>query len=281
MNIMYCGDKNIEDGLIISVLSLLSNAGAQLTVSVLTLSLETVERIIEPVSQEVIDRLDAYMKKHDPGNSIRLIDMTEAFQREIPEANMETRFTPCCMLRLYSDESPEIPSRILYLDNDVVCRRGFREFYDMDMTGHEIAGVLDYYGRWFFHRRLRHMDYMNSGVLLINMDEVRKTGLFRKCREMCRKKQMFMPDQSALNKLCNTKIFVSRKYNEQRKLHRNTVFQHFTTSFRFFPWVHTISVKPWQIDEMHQTLQLHEYDDILNEYTAFKAAGKGFGDACL
>ena len=280
MNIMYCGDKNIEDGLIISILSLLRSAGAQLTVYVLTLSMETEGRIIEPVSQEIIDRLDAYMKERDPENSIRLIDMTEAFRREIPEANMGTRFTPCCMLRLYSDEVPEIPSRILYLDNDVICRRSFHEFYDMDMTGREVAGVLDYYGRWFFRRSPWHLDYLNSGVLLINMDEVRKTGLFGKCRKMCREKQMFMPDQSALNKLCDTKVFVDRKYNDQRKLHRDTVFQHFTTSFRFFPWVHTVSVKPWQIDELHQTLKIHEYDDILNEYTAFKAAGKGALDGC-
>lgn len=274
INIMYCGDNNIEDGLIISVLSLLRNAGEALTVFVLTLAMKIGEKDLSPVSQEIIDRLDVYMKERDPENSIRLIDMTEAFRREIPEANMETRFTPCCMLRLYADELPEIPSRILYLDNDVICRRPFGEFYEIDMLHGEVAGVLDYYGRWFFRRDLLHRDYINSGVLLIDMDEVRRTGLFRSCREMCRKKRMFMPDQTALNKLCEKKIFVDRKYNEQRKLHHDTVFQHFTTSFRFFPWIHTVSVKPWQIDEMHSTLKLHEYDDILNEYAAFKSAGK-------
>jgi len=43
--------------------------------------------------------------------------------------------------------------------------------------------------------------------------------------------------------------------------------QHFTTSFRFFPWIHTVTVKPWQVDMVHKKLKLFEYDDLLNEYT--------------
>ena len=75
-----------------------------------------------------------------------------------------------------------------------------------------------------------------------------------------------MPDQSAINKLCRDKLICPRRYNEQRKLHKDTVFQHFTTSFRFFPWFHTVSVKPWDINRMHKVLHLHEYDDLLYEY---------------
>ncbi len=36
---------------------------------------------------------------------------------------MKTRFTPCCMLRLFADEILELPDKILYLDNDVICRK--------------------------------------------------------------------------------------------------------------------------------------------------------------
>ncbi|MCD7884699.1 MAG: hypothetical protein LUI87_13495, partial [Lachnospiraceae bacterium] len=84
-------------------------------------------------------------------------------------------------------------------------------------------------------------------------------------------KKMFMPDQSAINKLAAQKKLCSRAYNEQRRLHEETVFQHFTTSFRFFPWLHTLTVKPWQIEQVHEKLKLHEYDDILQEYTAVMA----------
>jgi hypothetical protein len=77
---------------------------------------------------------------------------------------------------------------------------------------------------------------------------------------------MFMPDQSALHQLVTRQRLLPRRYNEQRRLHAETIFQHFTTSFRFFPWVHTLTVKPWEVTAMHDRLKLHEYDDILTDY---------------
>ena len=40
MNILYCGDKNIEKGLTISILSLLKNIKEELNIYVLTIQLE-------------------------------------------------------------------------------------------------------------------------------------------------------------------------------------------------------------------------------------------------
>ncbi len=267
MNILYCGDRNIEDGLIISAVSLAQNAAEPLHIYVMTMALRTENRSFQAVRQETIDYLNDYLRKYNSENVIELLDATSVFSKTKPDANIETRFTPFCMLRLYADLMPEIPDKILYLDNDVICRKNPASLYNTDLTGCEMAGVLDYYGRWFFHSSLRPMDYLNSGVLLLNMKEIRRTGLFEKSRIMCRDEKMFMPDQSALNKLCKTKVFLNRKYNDQRRLHNDTVMQHFTTSFRAFPWIHTVSVKPWQIEKMHSILKLHEYDNLLLEYT--------------
>ncbi|MCD8397885.1 MAG: hypothetical protein LUD12_12025 [Lachnospiraceae bacterium] len=268
MNILYCGDKKIEDGLVISVLSLLKNASEPLNIFVMTMNLTNKTEHILPVSREIISYLDDRLKKKDEKNSVVRIDATELFCAAPPLANMETRFTPCCMLRLYADQIPELPDRILYLDNDVVCRKDFGGFYHQELADCQLAGVPDYYGKWFFRKNLFHMDYLNSGVLLLNLACIRETGLFARCRVLCSEKRMFMPDQTAINKLADHKKLCSRAYNEQRRLHKETVFQHFTTSFRFFPWLHTLTVKPWQIDQVHEKLKLHEYDDILQEYTA-------------
>lgn len=270
MNILYCGDKNIADGLMISVLSLLAQADEPLHIYVLTMGYAGTERTVEPLPKSLIDRIDGRVKRQDPANSVTLLDVSELFALQPPEANLATRFTPCCMLRLYADLLPQLPERILYLDNDVVCRRNFREFYDQDMEGAELAGVLDHYGKWFFRKRPLHMDYLNSGVLLLNLKMIRRTGLFERCRARCAEKEMFMPDQSAINKLAVSKHIAPRRYNEQRRLQEDTVFQHFTTSFRFFPWFHAVSVKPWQIGRMHDILKLYEYDDLLAEYQAWK-----------
>ena len=61
------------------------------------------------------------------------------FEKEIPEVNMDTRFTPCCMLRLFADKIEEIPNKILYLDNDIVIRKDITEFYHQDINQIEFA----------------------------------------------------------------------------------------------------------------------------------------------
>lgn len=270
MNILFCGDGNIADGVIISTLSLLKNAKDTLHIYLLTATVTHGSTYYRALSGEFADYLDDLVKQQNVQNTVRLFDISDLFAAQPPVANMETRFTPCCMLRLYADIVDGIPDKILYLDNDVICRLNPDGFYSTDMKDAELAGVLDYYGSWFFQRQFFERDYLNSGVLLLNLDKIRQTGLFKKCRERCKNTEMFMPDQSAINKLAQNKLIVPRKFNEQRKLHKDTVFQHFTTSFRFFPWLHTVSVKPWNIDGMHNTLRLYEYDDILNKYLTVK-----------
>ncbi len=266
MNILYCGDENIENGLIISILSLLKNVKQKLKVYVLTMDMQNEKKKFRGISDLTINYLNKIVKEKNNDNFVKKIDITKLFNENLPKKNMETRFTPYCMVRLFADEIPELPDKILYLDTDVVCRKDFTEFYNQDITNYELVGVLDHYGKWFFKKNIFKVDYINSGVLLLNLAKIKQTGLFKKCREMCIEEEMFMPDQSAINRIATSKKIVPRKYNEQRKLHNDTVFQHFTTSFRFFPWFHTLTIKPWQIDRVHEELKITEYDDILEEY---------------
>lgn len=282
MNILFCGDRNVQDGLLIAVLSLLENTQEHLDIYVLTLDMSMNGRIYSPIEQTFVDYLNETVSaQYDDRLYTKLIDTTDLFKDETPDANLSTRFTPCCMLRLFADKIDEIPDRILYLDTDVICRRDFGDFYYQNMDGVEIAGVLDYYGSWFFRKNIFKRDYLNSGVLLMNMCELRKTGLLSSCRHMCTTKQMFMPDQSALNKLSVSKRICERKYNDQRRLHSDTVFQHFTTHFRFFPYVRTETVKPWQTEEVTTILHIpeSEYGALFAKYYDIKESMKSAGHA--
>ena len=282
MNILFCGDRNVQDGLLIAVLSLLENTQEHLDIYVLTLDMSMNGRIYSPIEQTFVDYLNETVSaQYDDRLYTKLIDTTDLFKDETPDANLSTRFTPCCMLRLFADKIDEIPDRILYLDTDVICRRDFGDFYYQNMDGVEIAGVLDYYGSWFFRKNIFKRDYLNSGVLLMNVCELRKTGLLSSCRHMCTTKQMFMPDQSALNKLSVSKRICERKYNDQRRLHSDTVFQHFTTHFRFFPYVRTENVKPWQTEEVTTILHIpeSEYGALFAKYYDIKESMKSAGQA--
>lgn len=282
MNILFCGDRNVQDGLLIAVLSLLENTQEHLDIYVLTIDMSMNGRIYSPIEQTFVDYLNETVSaQYDDRLYTKLIDTTDLFKDETPDANLSTRFTPCCMLRLFADKIDEIPDRILYLDTDVICRRDFGDFYYQNMDGVEIAGVLDYYGSWFFRKNIFKRDYLNSGVLLMNMCELRKTGLLSSCRHMCTTKQMFMPDQSALNKLSVSKRICERKYNDQRRLHSDTVLQHFTTHFKFFPYVRTETVKPWQTEEVTTILHIpeSEYGALFAKYYDIKESMKSAGQA--
>lgn len=261
LNILYCGDDKMSDGIFLSVLSLCRNTTRPLHIYILTASIGTHAAI--PSAFAV--RLETAMRDYRAENRVMRIDISQMLAHDPPTANMQTRFTPLCMLRLFADAVPEIPDRVLYLDADVLCRAPFAVMYDMTMEAYEVAGVPDRYGKWLFGKVWRH-DYLNSGVLLLNMARIRESGLFSACRARCRDKKMFMPDQTALNKLA-AKCKLPRRYNEQGRIRANTVFKHFTTYFSFIPYFHAVTVKPWNVEEMHARLGITEFDPILQEYT--------------
>ncbi len=260
MNILFCGDDGVCEGIFLSTLSLCKNVSDPLHVYILTASTGHHSAI----PKNFADALQTTVREKSPYHTVTLLDISEPFNSCLPLANMGTRFTPLCMLRLFADTVPDIPDKILYLDADVLCRADFKALYDSDISDVEIAGVPDRYGKWFFGNILKH-DYLNSGVLLMNMSRIRKSGLFKKCRDLCRDKKMFMPDQSALNKLA-VKAKLPPKYNEQGKLRPDTVFKHFTTFFKLFPYIRAVTVKPWHTDNLHRELKIVEFDDILKDY---------------
>lgn len=267
INILYSGDKGIERGVVMSALSIARQTHRQLHIYVLTMRYVTQEKEYLPVSAQCVDRVRSIVQEANPDSAVTLLDGSAHFAQYPPEKNMSTRFTPGCMLRLFADLE-DLPDKVLYLDSDILCRDGpgFEALYDTDVEDWEYAAVLDYYGSWFFRQKLLRRDYVNSGVLLLNMAKVRQTGLFERCRNLCRTEKMFMPDQSALNRLAQRKRLLPGKYNEQRRLRSDTVLQHFTTSFRFFPVIRYVTVKPWEQEKVHKVLKLWEYDDLFRDY---------------
>ena len=271
MNILYCGDGNIVDGMYISILSILKNIKEELNIYVLTVNVDQENLKIKGVSEASIEFLNKTVKSVNENSFVKMIDITELFLKELPVINIETRFTPCCMLRLFADYLEELPEKILYLDNDVVCRKDFTDFYNQDIEEYEIAGVLDFYGKWFFKNNIFKFDYINSGVLLLNLKKIRETNLFARCRRMCIEKEIFMPDQSSLNKLAKYKKIMPRKYNEQAERPKtDTVLHHFSNNFKFWPYFRVQKVKPFEVKKIHEVLKITEYDDILKEYKKLK-----------
>ena len=179
--------------------------------------------------------------------------------------NSESSYTPYALLRLLAEKIDIIPSKILYFDADIVANGDISELYNIDISNHEIGGVRDYYGKFFFSP-----NYLNSGVLLMNMDKIRSTKVLSRALEFCNKKKVFLPDQTAINKFAKKKLILPSKFNEQKKLKDKTIIRHFSMTIKFFPKFKKQNIKPWHINEVHNVLKIHQFDDILNEYQQIK-----------
>ena len=272
MNILYCGDAGISRGVLVSILSLLMR-GARENIYNIYIATISYDNVIQ-FETKTVKFLDGLVKQYNKKSFVELIDATEVFTANLPKKNMGSYFTPCSMLRLYIDKIPELAKldRILYLDYDVVCRKDIGEFYNMDMAGVEAAGVLDIYGRrWYHYHGLFVQDYMNSGVMLFNVPECLRSGMFERAVKLCATRKMMLADQAALNKSIEKRVLVDRKYNEQEERPRkNTVLHHFSNNFKFWPYFRVQKVKPFEIDKVHKVLKITEYDDILKEYDKLK-----------
>lgn len=270
MNILYCGDKNIIDGLSISVLSLAKHVAEPLRVFVLTMEFELPGKKYTPITQNDVASLEREIKKKNSKSEIKVLDVGDLYKKEPATANKRTYFTPYCMLRLYADQISEMPDKILYLDTDIVCLNDPSEFYDMDISKYEMVGVLDRYGGKIIRFPFTRQKYINSGVLLLNLPLIRKTGLFNKAREMCRRRWMIMPDQTALNFSAKYKKIVEKKFNDQKEILPETVFRHFSNTFQFFPYFKVIRIKQWEVDKVHSILGYHQFDDVLETWQKLK-----------
>ena len=274
MNILYCGDTGIKDGLLVSVLSLLKYSKSPLHIYLLTIDYDN----SAPLTAKTAQFLNQLVKKSNQSNFVKKLDATSVFIKNLPQKNLNTIFTkkyfkPCAMLRLYIDKIPELAQldKILYLDYDIVCRHDPTEFYNTNLDNYEAAGVLDIYGKNFYHYNFPKTDYMNSGVLLFNMPKCLQTNIFPRAVQLCQQKRMMLADQAALNKVIKSRKLMPRKFNEQQDHPKpDTVFHHFSNNFKFWPIFHVQKIKPFEVDKIHRILKITEYDDILESYQKLK-----------
>lgn len=266
INLMFCGNDRMFDGLLISLLSIAKNTKEDLNVYLMTMDLKEQNEIYRPINEEHRRIIEESLKKRNENNKVSLLDVTEIYKKELPDnKNKHTHYTPYIFIRLLSDKIEQLPNKILYLDADIVCYKDIKEIYDTDMENHEIAASLDYIGR-----KMINSNYMNSGVVLMNLDNIRKNKCFEKARKICTTRRMLLPDQTALNEACKNKIWLPDKCNEQKRRKDDTIIRHFSMTIKMFPMPHLKNIKPWQIDKVHKEYKIYDYDEVYNDYLNIK-----------
>lgn len=127
------------------------------------------------------------------GFGVKLVDHENTFTKKDYELGKYISASTYIRLKI-----PSIFSRIdkmLYLDGDVIITGDLAELYDLDMYGYAIAGSIDYgicveSTKWDKVEYIRktmpnyETDYINAGVLLMNLSELRKIGFEKTCQKL-------------------------------------------------------------------------------------------------
>lgn len=268
INILLCGNRGVLDGVITVMLSaLMRNEGRdKFRFYIYTMDASHIDKRYLPITDSDADFLDRAAKRYDPENSVIKIDVTPIYQKELGGCPNERAYcSPYTLIRLLADLVPWMPDKLLYLDVDLLFNRDPKEIYDIDIEGFEYAAAPDHYGKY-----LINPGYINAGVILFNLKEAKRTGLFQKARAHLKKKKLPFADQSALIRATTKRKLLNQKYNDQKLLHKHTVIRHFSKRMFYLPYPHTENIKPWQIDKVHQKFRYHEFDDIFEEYKRLK-----------
>lgn len=267
MNILYCGNRGVFDGVLTSALSAIKRGdGGPITIYLFTMDLSYLRADYLPITKRQALFLEKVAKEYNSESRVIMTDVTDLYATHFAGCPNEDAYcSPYTLIRLLADLVPGMPDKLLYLDADVMFNRDPELLWNIDVTGVEYAAARDHYGKYL----IRH-DYVNAGVLLFNMEYCRGTGIFAKARDQLRAKKLTFADQSALIRSTTKKKMLPQRFNDQRMLHSHTVIRHFSKRLFYLPYPHTDNVKQWQVSRVHKILGYYCFDDILYEYLYLK-----------
>lgn len=264
VNILFCGNDRVFDGMLTCALSILKRTSSRepFTFYVFTMDVSHIKESYVPVNERQMAFFEKVIREYNPENRAIKIDVTEFYRREFSNCPNEDAYcSPYTLIRLFADCVPELPDKILYLDVDILFNRDVHLLYDTDVENVEYAAARDHYGKY-----LISPNYVNAGVLLFNLKQMKDTHILEKARDLLKHKKLVFADQSALIRSTTRKKMLPQKFNDQKFLHESTVVRHFSKRLFWLPYPHTANIKQWQVSSVHKIFRYYQFDDILYEY---------------
>lgn len=268
IEVLFCGNSGVFDGVLTAMLSILRRTSAKepFRFTIYTAELTRIKPAYTAISQVQSSFLDSVAKEYNSGNSVVRVDVTPLYEAEFGGCINELCYcSPYTLLRLLADKVEGTAGKVLYLDCDILFNRDIMLLWDTSIDGVEYAAARDHYGKF-----LINPNFINAGVLLLNIAEIRRTQLFRKAREMLKVKKLLFADESALIKCTTSRRIVSQRFNDQKFLYKDTVIRHFSRRLFWLPYPHVANIKQWQVTRVHRIFGYECFDDILYEYIYLK-----------
>ena len=172
-------------------------------------------------------------------------------------------FTLTIYFRLFIPEMFKEYDKAIYIDSDVVLNSDISELYDIDLENNyigacrdkSIIGIKEFENYFTKGVGIDYRDYINSGVLLLNMKELRNKKLSDKFLYLLNKYHFenVDPDQAYINFLCNGKIkYLDNAWDAMPNLEKNKLENPKLIHYNLF-------FKPWHYDNITYEEYFWEY----------------------
>lgn len=183
---VYAGTRNLYEAMRVSVTSLLKNT-----------EMDSVFLLIE-------DDLFPY----DMPEEVCAVNVSKQQFFPVDGANSKCRWTYMSMMRIACAKMFPNTDKMLWLDCDTIIDADISDLFSMNMEGYYFAGVKE------LKKSKGGFSYINTGVLLMNLDKIRRDGIDDKLIWLLNSKKMDLPDQDAINLIAQGKIlFLPSEYN--------------------------------------------------------------------
>ena len=267
INILLCGNRKVFDGALIELISITNRTAESINCYIFTMNISYMNPEYIDITDSQIEFLNKVVKEKNIENNVIKKDVTNLYKQEFEGSANETAYcTPYTLLRLLADLDPTMPDKILYLDIDMMAGGDISKLYNIDIENYEYAAVKEKYGSWIIRP-----DYINAGMLLMNLKKMKETKLLEKDREKIKHKKMLFADQDAIFWTTTSKKIIPRIYNEQSRFNKkDTIICHFCKRMLWFPYPRTENIKQWQVENVHKILKCHAFDNDLEEYKKYK-----------
>lgn len=266
ITLVFCCNDRIFEGVFLSAVSAARRTAMPLEVRLLTMDRRADNAAYVPLSEVHAQELARALHQLNPANRVIRQDLTCIFERVFGGGkNLKNSYTPYALLRLLLDREDVCTcDRVIYLDADTMVCADLLALWETDISEYEYAAAPDFLGTFWVAQ-----DYCNSGVLYLNLEKIRQTGMFEKCRKLIFTKWYAMPDQSAIHNAASARLVLPRRFNEQRAVTSDTVIKHFNKGIVWFPFPHFYNIKQWERDAVQRKLRIHTFDDDYAFYDQF------------
>lgn len=127
IDIVYCGNQKVFDGMLISLLSLIEHTKTPIRVHILTADFLEINTNYKNITQMQCNYLSKLIQEVNFDSCVIRHDVKSLFNKEFHSKLIDPHCTPYTLFRLLLDLIKEIPEKILYLDTDTIINNDINE----------------------------------------------------------------------------------------------------------------------------------------------------------